>query len=228
MAGRQPPAQEPMTALGQHPQPVPKHEMEGQMPRMQPAMEQPPMMAQYAGDDEMGDDADMAAEAAMGLISNPNIGPALHVLQQAGQEFQTKGQAAFRNPQTLEALTLALKPIIGQSIGSPLGDGEVVGDVAIADLIPTERQTMQVKLLVQPTDEDGQPTRDPYEAMLTEGRVPEVKGGKPRELTQPEVQQMIQQLAQVYQLQQQYPEDVAKVSQGMPAREQRPMMDLLG
>lgn len=185
-------------------------------------------MDRYAGDDDMDDSADMAAEAAMGLISNPNIGPALQVLQQAGQEFQTKGQAAFRNPQTLEALTLALKPIIGQSIGSPLGDGEMVGDVAIADLIPTERNTMQVKLLVQPTDEDGQPTREPYEAMLTEARVPEAQGGKPRELTQPEVQQMIQQLAQVYQLQQQYPDDVAKVSKGIPGRDQRPMMDLLG
>jgi len=193
-----------------------------------PAMAGQAMMDRYAGDDDMDDDADMAAEAAMGLISNPNIGPALQVLQQAGQEFQTKGQAAFRNPETLQALTLALKPIIGQSIGSPLGDDEIVGDVAIADLIPTERNTMQVKLLVQPTDEDGQPTREPYEAMLTEGRVPEAKGGKPRELTQPEVQQMIQQLAQVYQLQQQYPEDVAKVSQGVPSREQRPMMDLLG
>jgi hypothetical protein len=38
---------------------------------------------------------------------------------------------------------------------------------------------------------------------------------------------MIQQLAQVYQLQQQYPDDVAKVSKGIPGREQRPMMDLL-
>ena len=186
------------------------------------------MMDRYAGDDDMDDDADMAAEAAMGLISNPNVGPALQVLQQAAQAFPEQGQNAFRNPQTLEALTLALKPIIGQSIGSPLGDDEVVGDVAIADLIPTDRQTMQVKLLVQPTDEDGQPTREPYEAMLTEGRVPEAQGGKPRELTQQEVQQMIQQLAQVYQLQQQYPDDVAKISQGIPGREQRPMMDLLG
>lgn len=186
------------------------------------------MMDRYAGDDDMGDDADMAAEAAMGLVSNPNLGPALQVLQQAAQEFQTKGQAAFRNPQTLEALTLGMKSIIGQSICSPLGDGEVVGDVAIADLIPTDRQTMQVKLLVQPTDEDGQPTRDPYEAMLTEARAPEAQGGKPRELTQQEVQQIIQQMAQAYQLRQEYPDDVAKVSKGVPGREQRPMMDLLG
>lgn len=197
------------------------------MTEQDPAMEQSPMMARYAGDDDMGDDADASAEAAMGLISNPSVGPALQVLQQAAQQFPTKGQSAFRNPQTLEALSLALKPIIGQSIGSPLGEGEVVGDVSIADLIPTDHDTMLVKLLVQPTDESGQPTRDPYEAMLTDGRVPESKGGKPRELTKPEVQQALQSLAKVYQIQQQFPDDISRISQGVQGRPPPEHQDLV-
>ncbi len=192
--------------------------------------EQPPMLAAYAGDDRMDEDADKTAETAMSLVANPNVGPALQQLQKAGQAFQSQGEAAFRNPETLQALSLALKPIIGQSIGSPLNDQERVGDVQIADLIPTGRDTMQVKLLVQPVTEDGQPSREPYEAMLTEGRVPEQQGGKPRELTQQEVQQAIQGLAQIHQLQQQFPDDIARVQQGLaskPPDDQRPLYDLL-
>jgi len=192
--------------------------------------EQPPLLAAYAGDDRMDEGADKTAETAMSLVANPNVGPALQQLQKAGQAFQSQGEAAFRNPETLQALSLALKPIIGQSIGSPLNDQERVGDVQIADLIPTGRDTMQVKLLVQPVTEDGQPSREPYEAMLTEGRVPEQQGGKPRELTQQEVQQAIKGLAQIHQMQQQFPDDIARVQQGLaskPPDDQRPLYDLL-
>lgn len=200
-------------------------------PMQPPEQEQPPsMMDQYVGDEEMGDDADTAAEAAMGMVSNPDVGPALMQLQKSAQAFPQQGQQAFRNPETLQALSLALKPIIGQSKGSSLGNGEIVGDVSIADLIPTDRGTMLVKLLIQPTDEGGEPTRDPYEAMLTDGRIPEAQGGKPRELTQQEVQQALQTLAKVYQIQQQYPDDIARISQGMqggPPPEHQPLESLI-
>jgi hypothetical protein len=210
---------------------TPQQAMSPAPPQQDPQRpEQPPMLAAYAGDDRMDEDADKTAETAMSLVANPNVGPALQQLQKAGQAFQSQGEAAFRNPETLQALSLALKPIIGQSIGSPLNEQERVGDVQIADLIPTGRDTMQVKLLVQPVTEDGQPSREPYEAMLTEGRVPEQQGGKPRELTQQEVQQAIQGLAQIHQMQQQFPDDIARVQQGLaskPPDDQRPLYDLL-
>lgn len=185
------------------------------------------MLDDYAGDGEMNEQADAPMEAVMGLITNPHLGDALQQLEMAAQAYPEQGDAAFRNPETLQAIGLALKSFIGQSKGSPLGEDERVGDAEVVDIAPTGRDTLQVRLRVQPEDHYGQRSRDPYEAMLTNGRVPEAAGGQVLELSKQDVAQLIQSMQKAYQLQQSHPEEVAKISQALGSMEHRPLMDLI-
>ena len=145
------------------------------------------------------------------LVESPHIQPALQALQQAAQAFPEKGPEAFRDPAVTQALGMAFAPLIEQSVGQPLGNGMVVGQVQLADTELTPANTLKLKLMVQPVNEQTGEPGQPYEAWLTENRIPEAHGGKAMELTAEEVQQTIQGLGEIAKLQQQAPEQIQQM-----------------
>ena len=190
----------------------------------------PPEMAQQMPGEQMPAQAGLqqmqpqlppeALQVGRKLVESPNIQPALQALQQAAQAFPEKGPEAFRDPAVTQALGMAFAPLIEQSVGQPLGDGMVVGQVQLADTELTPNNTLKLKLMVQPVNEQTGEPGQPYEAWLTENRIPEANGGKAMELTAEEVQQTIQGLGEIAKLQQQSPDQI----QQMRAK---PLFDLM-
>lgn len=152
-----------------------------------------------------------ALQVGRKLVESPNIQSALQALQQAAQAFPEKGPDAFRDPAVTQALGMAFAPLIEQSIGQPLGNGMVVGQVQLADTELTPANTLKLKLMVQPVNEQTGEPGQPYEAWLTENRIPEANGGKAMELTAEEVQQTIQGLGEIAKLQQQSPDQIQQM-----------------
>ena len=145
------------------------------------------------------------------LVESPHVQPALQALQQAAQAFPEKGPEAFRDPAVTQALGMAFAPLIEQSVGQPLGNGMVVGQVQLSDTELTPANTLKLKLMVQPVDERTGEPGEPYEAWLTENRIPEANGGKAMELTAEEVQQTIAGLGEIAKLQQQSPDQIQQM-----------------
>lgn len=156
-------------------------------------------------------------ETGISLVANPHVPQALQILQQAAAAFPQQGEAAFRNPATIQAMSLAFQPLLEQSVGSELGDDLKVGAVELADMVPTPGG-MRLKVRVTPMDEDSGQLGEPYEAWLTEGRVPLAVGGKPLELSRQDVAAAIEGLKRVATFQTQHPELVGKVQEALMAR----------
>ena len=156
-------------------------------------------------------------ETGISLVANPHVPEALQVLQQAAQAFQQQGEAAFRNPATIRAMSLAFQPLLEQSVGTELSDDMKVGSVELADMVPTPNG-MRLRVRITPMDEDSGQLGEPYEAWLTEGRVPEAAGGKPLELSRQDVAAAIEGLKQVADFQRKHPDMVGKVQGAIMAR----------
>ena len=152
--------------------------------------------------------SEQALQTGMALVQSPHIQSAMQAIQGAAKDFETQGAEAFRAPGVTQALGMAFEPLIAQSVGQPLGNGQVIGQATLADLVLTDRNTLRLKLVIQPVNEQTGEPGAPYEAWLTENRIPESQGGQPMELTREEVMQSIQGLSEIAALQQESPDQI--------------------